>query len=78
MYYSQFGNNLVLAAVYRSHFQFLISKEELVSLLNRTIAFLTRLSAISNTLQTDASILGGILHHIEHPESTTTSFSSYM
>ncbi|OCK73945.1 hypothetical protein K432DRAFT_218789 [Lepidopterella palustris CBS 459.81] len=55
--HAQFGNMLVLAAVYRSRLKELVSFEILDALLTRTIKFLRRLAPNSPTLKLDADIL---------------------
>lgn len=55
---SQFGNMLVLTAIFASgHFEILLPEAEYHRLLGRTIAFLRRISAISPTCSIDCSIL---------------------
>ena len=62
---SQFGNMLVLAATYRSrHLSWLVTKDELLTLLRRTIDFLSSLAPISTTLAVDAQILAHIKERI--------------
>jgi hypothetical protein len=56
--HSQFGNMLVLSAVWRTHYlRKLIDQDRFQVLLHRTIGFLRKLSAISPTCQLDCSIL---------------------
>ena len=57
---------LVLAATYRSgHLSWLIEKDDLLSLLNRTINFLMSQAPVSTTLFTDATLLKHIKDKIE-------------
>ncbi|KAL4792878.1 hypothetical protein BDV19DRAFT_367553 [Aspergillus venezuelensis] len=58
--HAQFGNMLVLSAVYMSHLSELIKREELERLLRRTIHFLLQYRNISPVLRTDAKILADI------------------
>jgi hypothetical protein len=54
----QFGNMLVLSATWRTaYLRELIDQERFQTLLDRTICFLRKLSAISPTCQLDCSIL---------------------
>ena len=54
----QFGNMLVLAATYQSkHLSWLLAKDDLPALMNRTINFLNSLAPISTTLAEDALLL---------------------
>ena len=57
---------LVLSAVYQSkHLRWLISKDELMSLLNRTIRYLSSLAPISTTLAVDAYLLTQIREKVD-------------
>ena len=73
----QFGNMLVLSAVYRSQLGYLVDQARVVSLLERTIDFLHRLKNISETLHTDAKILENVLQVVKNEDgATASSFSS--
>lgn len=73
----QFGNMLVLSAVYRSQLGYLVDQAKVVSLLERTIDFLHRLKNISETLHTDAKILENVLQVVKNEDgATASSFSS--
>lgn len=62
----QFGNILVLAATFMSdHLAWLIQKDELLRLLNRTVNFLSSLEPISTTLAEDVRILKGVRNQVE-------------
>ena len=62
---SQFGNMLVLAATYQSrHLSWMVSKDELLKLLCRTIDFLSSLAPISTTLAVDAQLLTHIRERV--------------
>jgi hypothetical protein len=81
---------LCISATYKSRLGFMIERQEVVTLLDRTIRFLKSHKPISYTLGQDAAILEGILATIDKPlpvmpvmaepmkvqESTSTSFSS--
>lgn len=54
---SQYGNCLVLAATRNSWLKSLVSEDDLMRVLNRTISFLRKLSPLSPSLQADAMIL---------------------
>ena len=71
----QFGNMLVLSAVYRSQLGYLVDRAKVVSLLERTINFLYRLKDISETLHTDAIILGGVLQVVKNEDGAIASQS---
>jgi hypothetical protein len=82
---SQFGNMVVLSATYNEQklrFLNLISKDELVILLDRTIRFLRSLGTVSRTLGYDADILATMRKHVlggdrgERPRELNQSFSS--
>ncbi|MCJ1355148.1 MAG: hypothetical protein MMC33_005139 [Icmadophila ericetorum] len=75
--HAQFGNMLVLSAVYRSQLGYLVDQAKVVNLLERTINFLHRLKNISETLHTDAKILENVLQVVKNEDSATaSSFSS--
>ena len=62
----QFGNMLVLSAVYSSKvLDFLVDEQELKQLLERTIQFLHSLAPISTTLAKDCELLIVIREKIE-------------
>ena len=75
---SQFGNMLVLSATYKSRLSFMIRRDEIVGLLERTIRFINSHRPTSTALGKDASILEGILSNIDEPlpDLVTLSFSS--
>lgn len=64
--FRQFGNMLVLSATYQSkHLSWLITREDLLYLLNRTINFLSSLAPISTTLAVDALLLTHIRDKVD-------------
>ena len=80
IFYSQFGNMLVLAAVYKSRLRQLIDKSVLDKLLARTIKVLRRLAPNSPTLKVDAQILENTRKVIngekQEPMSASVSFDT--
>ncbi|KAL8733456.1 MAG: hypothetical protein Q9166_002082 [cf. Caloplaca sp. 2 TL-2023] len=76
--HAQFGNMLVLATTYKSHFAFLISKSKLEHLFRRTINFLRSLGAVSKTLARDAMILERLQEVVFDEGNLRHSFSSDM
>ncbi|KAI9724738.1 MAG: hypothetical protein M1812_000013 [Candelaria pacifica] len=74
--HAQFGNCLVLAATHRSRLHDLVPREQLRSLLRRTIKFLRDLAPLSPALKTDAEILEHINNSIFGKAEHASSFSS--
>ena len=81
----QFGNMLVLSAVYSSKvLDFLVDEQELKRLLERTIQFLRSLAPISTTLAKDCELLTVVREKIERGfkisdnVNTSTVFGSGM
>ncbi|KAJ5988543.1 hypothetical protein N7481_003753 [Penicillium waksmanii] len=68
--HAQFGNLLVLSATYMSTLSELVDRDELKTLLKRTIRFLLRSEHISPTLRADARILTEIYKKIFHHSPT--------
>lgn len=72
----QFGNCLVLAATHRSQLHDLVPREELRSLLRRTIKLLRDLAPLSPALRQDAVILEHLSTVVFGQGEQTSSFSS--
>ncbi|KAJ5234572.1 uncharacterized protein N7469_003740 [Penicillium citrinum] len=68
--HAQFGNLLVLSATYMSSLSELVDRDELKTLLKRTIRFLLRSEHVSPTLRADARILTEIYQKIFHHSPT--------
>lgn len=78
--HAQFGNMLVLAATYKSDLSYLVKREILEALLDRTIVFLKFSEDISPTLHKDAQVLTKIRDNIfkeDNPQQSISTNSSF-
>jgi hypothetical protein len=78
--HAQFGNMLVLAATFKSDLRYLVKREILEELLDRTIDFLRYSEAISPTLAKDAQVLTKIREKIfddDNPPYSVSTNSSF-